>query len=97
MLSILQGMRSYVLKYETYSFIAPCNGVQGAEVQYAADQTRNTGAHPPPFSLPLVYWDLLCALQHVSNSKDTAILVMCLACKKDTSVTTYAWVLEPSL
>ena len=38
--------------YETYSFyIAPCNGLQGAEVQYAANLTRNTGANPLLFSV----------------------------------------------
>ncbi len=45
----LQGMWSYILKYETYPFIALCNGLQGAVAQYAANQTRNTGADP--FSL----------------------------------------------
>ena len=39
----------YVLKYDTYSFIAPCNGLQDAVAQYAAEQTRDTGANPFSF------------------------------------------------
>ena len=43
----------YVLKYETltfwmmrhYSFKAPCNGLHDVVAQYAANQTRNTGAN----------------------------------------------------
>ena len=38
------------LNYETYSFyIAPCNGLQGAVAQYAANPARNTGANPFSF------------------------------------------------
>ena len=45
------------LNYETYSFyIALCNGLQGAVVQYAANQTRITGAKP--FSFRYVHWVL---------------------------------------
>ena len=42
----LQGVWSYVLKYETLYL---CNGFQDAVAHYAADQTRNTWANP--FSL----------------------------------------------
>ena len=38
-----------LLMYVTYSFIAPCNGLQRAVAQYAANQTRNTGANPFSF------------------------------------------------
>ena len=38
------------LNSETYFFyIAPCNGLQGDVAQYAANQTRNTGANPFSF------------------------------------------------
>ena len=40
-------MRSYDLKFmKTYSFKETCNGLQGAVAQYAANQTRKTGANP---------------------------------------------------
>ena len=41
---VLQGMWSNVLKYDTYSLKARCNALLGAVAQYAANQTRNTGA-----------------------------------------------------
>ena len=46
---VLHGMWDYVLSYETYSFIAPCNGLQGAVAQYAANRTRNPGQTPSLF------------------------------------------------
>ena len=38
---------TFEVQYETYSFcVAPCNGLQGAVAQHAANQTRNTWAYP---------------------------------------------------
>ncbi len=34
---------------DLFLYIAPCNGLQGAVAQYAANQTRNTGANPFSF------------------------------------------------
>ena len=49
------GGWSYHLNYEIYSFyIAPCNGLQGAVAQYAANQTRNTWANPFFFSISVL-------------------------------------------
>ncbi len=36
------------MRYETFSLIAPCFGLQGAVAQYAANQTKNTMANPFP-------------------------------------------------
>ena len=53
-----QSIQSFVLQgMWSYSFIASCNGLQGDVAQYAANQTRNTGANP--FSLRQLHWVLL--------------------------------------
>ena len=70
------------LNYETYSFyIAPCNGLQSAVAQYAADQTRKTRANP--FSFRQVHWVLLRALHSTRDQwlyfEGQSIMVKCLA------------------
>ena len=74
-------MWSYDLKYETYSFIAPCNGLQGAVAQYAANQNQeHLGETPSLF----FHWVLLRVLHNrwangfTSHPKDEAMF-KCLA------------------
>ena len=55
--NFLQGMWDYIENYETYSFhTAPCNGLQDAVVQYAANHTSNTRALPSNAALALLHW-----------------------------------------
>ena len=80
----LQVLRTYILKYETYSFIAPCKALQGAVAQYAADQIRNTGANPPLFfdkctGLFNVHYTTHRTNGFTSHLKEAAIMVKCLA------------------
>ena len=75
-------MWGYVCNYDTYSFyITQCNGLQGAVVQNAADQTRNIGAN----SFREVDWVLYVHLStqrtngFTSHLKDEEIMVNYLA------------------
>ena len=68
----MQGM-GLSWNYEIYSFfIAPCNGLQGAVTQYAANPARNYGANP--FSFRQVHWVIL-HVRALHNAQDQRLYV----------------------
>ena len=71
-------------KYEIYSFyIAPCNGLEGAVAQYAANQTRNTEEPPSLFDI-IALGSFKCVTQHMGPTalrpleEQTALMVVVL-------------------
>ena len=84
-------MWSQVLKYETFYFIVPCNGLQSNVAQYAVDQTQ-TPRRTPSLSDKSTGFSHLHYTTHgtngfMSHPKDTAIMVSSVLLK-DPSVTT---------
>ncbi len=79
----LQGMWSYVLKYETYSFVAPCNGLRGAVAQYAAIKPGTLGRTPSLYDKCTGFFYVRYTTHgtngFTSHPKDEAIMVKCLA------------------
>ena len=55
------------LNYQIYSFIAPCNGLQGAVAQYAANQTRNTRANPYSLRYKSSLRSFMCITRHTGT------------------------------